>query len=291
MKLLNPYRGEGGRWVRGSLHGHCAENSPCGSVPLADGARMYHEIGVDFLAVTDHGVVTDLTSIQAHYPDMVFLPGFEYSGAEHMVFVGPPAADLPGLDLDESLARAGDLLTFCSHPQPRVGQEHWTREKLLALPRLPDGIEVYNGHYGTLRKRAEGCTPCYTHLWDELLTAGLQLWGYANEDFHDPPDFNHAFTVVLVDDPTPEAILRAAKAGRCYATTGLALDRITVSDGHVTVTTAAGCTGRFIGPAGRTLREGRGRRFEYTVTNESYVRFEAAAGHAQLFCQPLFARF
>lgn len=288
IRLHNPYHGKQGEWVRANLHGHCDENSPCASVPLRQGAQMYHEIGTRVMAVTDHDAVTDLAEIQDVYRDMVFLHGFEYSSRENVVFIGEHVPRLYELPLEEAFSRADGLLTIICHPQPRRGTEYWTHKKIVALGRMPDGIEVYNGHYGIERMLTNGCNPYYAPFWDELLTAGHHLWGFANDDFHDPPDFNNAFNMILVDELTPRAVIHAAQSGCCYATTGLLLDRIEESDGCVAVTVDAPCTGRFIGPGGRTLSKAEGTRFEFTMIDEAYVRFEADGEQGRLFLQPLF---
>lgn len=187
-----------GRWVRGSLHSHCREHSGCGSVALADGVARYHQAGASFMAVTDHDHVTDLAEMRARYPDMVFLEGFEHSTRENIVFVGEHVPPLHELPLEEALKLAGpDIITVVCHPQAfPAGDPYWIYEKLAALGKWPDGIEVYNGHYGTERLRARGRQPLGTGLWDELLTAGHRLWGYANDDFHDPDDFGNAWNMV-----------------------------------------------------------------------------------------------
>ena len=290
VELLNPYRDGRGGWVRGNLHGHSREHSGCASVPLAEGARMYHDLGARFMAVTDHDHVTDLEAIRAAYPDMVLLQGFEHSRNGHLLFIGETVPPLFVFPVEEALALAGDLLTIAAHPQPQAGSEHWNRNRIEALRRLPDGIEIYDGHYGTARLRARGTRPQYTDLWDELLTAGVRLWGFANDDFHDPVDFDNAFNMLLIEEMTPTAIIRAAKNGRCYASTGLTLKGIWESGGHVRVDVGTPCTGRFIGPGGRTLAQSRGREFEYQVTDEAYVRFEAEAKNGQLFLQPMFRK-
>lgn len=288
VELLNPYREVRGEWVRGNLHGHSREHSGCASVTLAEGARMYHDLGARFMAVTDHDHVTDLAAIRETYPDMTLLQGFEHSRNGHLLFIGAKVPPLHVFPVGGALVLAGDLLTIAAHPQPTVGGEHWTLEKIESLRRLPDGIEIYDGHYGTARLRARGTRPQYTEFWDELLTAGLRLWGFANDDFHDPVDFDNAFNMVRVEELSPAAIVRAAKEGRCYASTGLILKEIREDKGRVRVEVGTPCTGRFIGPGGRTLAQSRGGVFEYKVTDEAYVRFEAEAESGQLFLQPMF---
>ena len=288
VKLQNPYRQASGQWVRGSFHGHCSEHSMCSSVALAKGVAMYREIGARFMALTDHDHITGLAKMRAAYPDMVLLEGFEYSSCENLMFVGETAPELFRHTLDEALARANGLLTIVAHPEPRPGETYWTPEHVLSLEPLPDGIEVYNGHYGVPKMAANGRNPLYTSFWDRVLTHGHCLWGYVNDDFHDPPDFDNAFNMVMVDRPTPAKIVAAAKAGRCYGSTGLLLDAIEEEDGRLAVTTSAACTGRFVGPGGAVLAESEGRSFEFTVTSEAYVRFEAEGEAGRLFLQPLF---
>jgi hypothetical protein len=287
VKLRNPYRAQQGVWLRGSFHGHSSPNSGCASLPLEEGVRRYHDLGADFVVVTDHDTVTGLEQMQAAYPELIFVPGFEHSREQHMVFVGAEALSVRDLSLQEAMARANGLLTFASHPHQRPGRTYWTLDRLRALGRLPDGIEIYNGHYGAPHLRARGHVPQYTGFWDELWTAGCPLWGFANDDLHDPVDLGNAFNVVLARERTPEAIVQAARAGAFYGSTGLRLAQLSEVEGHISVATEVPCTGRFVGPGGRTLREERGDHFEYTATGEAYVRFEAQAAAGQLFLQPM----
>ena len=160
---------------------------------------------------------------------------------------------------------------------------------LEALGAWPDGIEVYNGHYGIEVALARGRQPLYTEFWDELLTAGHHLWGYANDDFHDPADFDNAFNMVLVDERSPTGVVRAAKAGRSYATTGLLLQSIQVEGDDIHVEVDAPCHGAFIGPGGQQLAEGEGQCFSYRAGDETYVRFEGLGDSGRIFLQPLWA--
>ena len=289
-KLNNPYRNAGGRWVRGSFHGHCDENSACASVPLEQSVQWYSDVGAGFVTLTDHDFITDLAPVQARYPDLAFVPGFEYSSRENVVFAGPGVEPLYELPLEQALTRAGDLFTMVCHPWPREGKrDYWTLEKIEALGTLPDGLEVYNGHYGHAGARAAGRQPLYDVFWDQLLTAGHRLWGFANDDFHDPEDFDNAFNMVLAEENTAAAIIAAVKQGRSYATTGLLLKNLEEHQGLIQVETDSPCTGRFIGPGGRKLHGASGTRFSYRASDEAYIRFQAQGESGRLFLQPLFA--
>jgi hypothetical protein len=288
--MNNPYSNLTGEWIRGSFHGHCSENSACSSVPLAHSVRQYADLGVGFVTLTDHDTVTDLTAMREANSGLVFLEGFEYSSRENVVFAGPKVGPLYELSLEEALSRAGELLTVVCHPRPHAsGRDYWTREMLEELGTWPDGIEVYNGHYGIKSAIANGRWPLYSDFWDELLTAGHRVWGYANDDFHDPEDFANAFNMILVEEVTPEAIVRAAKTGRCYASTGLLLKTVSEEDGFITVEVDAPCHGVFVGPGGVQLAKGEGTHFDYRAGEEAYVRFEAEGKTGRIFLQPMFS--
>ena len=287
---INPYAECMGTWLRGSFHGHCTENSRCSSVPLADSVRMYQEVGAGFVTLTDHDVITDLSTMGAAYPDLVFINGFEYSTRENVVFAGPGVRPLYEASLEDALRDAGDLLTIVAHPH-RWGKnkEYWTLPMLEELGTWPDGTEVYNGHYGIESALVSGRCPLYTEFWDELLTAGHRLWGYANDDFHDTEDFGNAFNMVCVDDATPAGVIHAAKKGHCYASTGIRLNRVAVEGEVITVEVDLECVGRFVGPGGEVLSKRTGSQFAYSAGDEDYVRFEGESDTGRIFLQPMFS--
>ena len=287
--LNHPYEDGKGTWVRGSFHGHCSENSGCSSVPLAEGVRRYHQVA-DFVTLTDHNFITALEEMRSRYPDLVFLEGFENGVQEDMVFAGESVPPLYVYPLGDALKIRGEgVLTFACHPLPHAsGAEYWTFAKLVELGSWPDGIEVYNGHYGTEAAQAVGRQPLGTPLWDEVLTAGHRLWGYANDDFHDPSDFGNAWNMVRVEEVTPKNIIAAARAGQCYGTTGLLLREFGIEGALIHVELEREARGRFVGPGGKVLAGDVGSRFAYRVDGEAYVRFEAEGEAGRIFLQPAF---
>ena len=66
-----------------------------------------------------------------------------------MLFAGAQVEALYKQSLEDALTNASDLITVVCHPRPHAdGRDYWTRPMLEALGTWPDGIEVYNGHYG-----------------------------------------------------------------------------------------------------------------------------------------------
>jgi len=286
--VLNPYERLDGAWLRGSFHGHSAFASRCASVRLSSAVRRYRRLGAAFTAFTNHDVVTRLDRVRARNPGMVFLEGFEHSRGENLVFVGERVPPLHELPLHEAVTRADGLLTIVCHPRPRLGEEHWTAAMVRSLPRTPVGVEVYNGHYGVPRMRAKGCNPLYSDFWDELLTSGLKLWGFANDDSHDPADFGNAWNMVNAGEACAAEILRSARAGRFYGTTGLMPAELRGEGELISVGFDSPCRGRFVGPGGRVLASGTERSFRYRLGPETYARFEAEGADGRLFLQPVY---
>lgn len=290
-QLFHPYiNADGGVWLRGSFHGHCSESSRCASVSLHESVKWYRRAGADFVALTDHDVVTCLAEMRETYPELIMLEGFEYSSCENLLFVGEHVEALYQLPLGEALRRrdAGVLTVVC-HPDPHAeGPEYWTLAKLADLGSWPDGIEVYNGHYGTPTARAHGRQPLGTQLWDEALSHGHRQWGYANDDSHDPEDLGNAWNMVYALRRSAAAVVQAARAGRCYGTTGLLLQQFRLDEDRMHIELDAPARGAFIGPGGTVLAESTGAAFDYRVGAEEYVRFQAHGEGGRIFLQPAF---
>lgn len=286
--VYNPYEGGAGQWIRGNFHGHCAEHSSCASVPLHEAIERCSELGLHFTAITDHDCVTDLTEVRSRNPTLIVLAGFEHSRAANLLVVGETVPPLYKSTLSDAIVHSNGNLTIACHPEPRPGDSHWSRRKLRRLAELPDGIEIYNGHYGVPDMVARGCNPRYTGFWDRLLTDGTRVWGFANDDSHDAADFGNAFNMVNVNELRPEAIIKSAKAGRFYASTGLVARSIEGKGRRIEIDFSTVCTGRFIGPGGKIFAESKGGNFAYELRDEEYIRFEAEAFEGEIFLQPVF---
>ncbi|HHN46250.1 MAG TPA: hypothetical protein ENN09_02310 [Planctomycetes bacterium] len=285
--LENPYARRGTALFKGNLHLHCSESSGCSSVALEESVRRYSERGYGFIAVTDHDRVTGLEGVRAAFPEITLMSGCEYSTPRHLVCVGEALPDAGGRPTCEDLLRNIDgTLAFCSHPDgPEEG--YWTAEAVAKLPGI-DGIEIYNGHYGLGEWRRKGAGWEYTSLWDEVLTRGVRLWGFANDDFHDSGDMGNAANHVFAASRAADEVIAALKGGAFYASSGLELGDIEESGGRISVSMGRRCSGRFIGPGGAVLKQEKGERFEYEHSGEAYVRFEAEHNGQKMWLQPLF---
>ena len=285
----NPYSHDDGTWLRGSFHGHCVEHSACASIPLAESVTNYERIGAGFVAITDHDHITDLREVEQTHPNLILLQGFEYSSRENMIFVGKDVEPLFELPLEEAVAKDSNLLTVIVHPRPYADdRDYWTKSMIEELGVLPNGIEVYNGHYGIPTALAKGRQPLYAKFWDELLTAGHRLWGFANDDFHDTEDFDNAYNMVLVNEVSQSGVIRAAKTGSCYASTGLNLISVSIDGNKIHVVVDAPCDGSFVGPGGQILSSAQETTsFNYIGKDEAYIRFQGEGDTGRIFLQPM----
>jgi len=257
-------------------------------VPLIEVVRRYAEAGTDFLAVTDHDHVTDLHEVRRVQGEMLLLQGFEHSSTQHTLFVGQKVRPLYRRSLGRALSRANGLITVIAHPAPRKDCEYHGSQIIASVGGVPTGIEVHNGHYGIPAALEQGKVPRYTHIWDELLSMGHRIWGFAGDDFHDHEDFSNAFLMVRARDRTTAAILDSLRHGRFYASTGLTAREVHGVGGRLDIETAVECRGHFIGPGGATLSESTGTSFSFEASDQRYVRFQAEADTGTLFMQPVF---
>lgn len=137
-------------------------------------------------------------------------------------------------NVEDQARRAGrEILAHLNHPN--FG---WaiTAEDLahVALERY---FEIYNGHPG-VNQQGDAVHPGVDRLWDIANTIRLAhlhlppLYGIATDDshhYHDQPKGarpGRGWVMVRATHLTPEYIVRAIKAGECYASSGVTLNEV-----------------------------------------------------------------
>jgi histidinol phosphatase-like PHP family hydrolase len=287
MNIINPYDSGTNRiWLKGNLHAH-TEASSCGHYPLAEVAGTYSDriMKYDFLAITDHMQVTDVSPVQG-VNGLVMFGGTEFKKeASQTLGINISSYQDEGFEEDETnhqkifdeVVRQGGINIIC-HPH-LYRENYWPLEKLLELHGYI-AIEIYNHNV----KMNSAGRAVASDLWDELLSRDRRIWGVASDDFHHRSRYGGGFIMVLAEK-SPAAILEAIKKGAFYASSGIRLGEIKVIDGRtISVAAAAarvpGTVFRFIGKGGTVLKEEKAALAEgavsYTVNgSEGYVRVEA----------------
>lgn len=214
--MPNPFN-QPGTFLRGNLHTHTTGSD--GRLGPQQTVDEYAARGYDFLAITDHSVITDPGDLDPRGMTLIpgvelLVPGGSFGYPIHVVALGTDR--LPEVPQDvspaASLRRLADQVPLCflCHPFWSLIEGH----QLLPLAGHI-GVEVFNqtglGHTG--RGGSES-------TWDFLLAHGQALWGLAVDDAHQPGDVGQAWIMLKSESRSPEAILQAVRAGDFYSTIG-----------------------------------------------------------------------
>jgi hypothetical protein len=298
MPYVNPFRLPG-RWYRGNTHSHSTESD--GRLPIADRFAAYRDAGYDFLVLTDHRKVSDVT----RFTDDRFLaisgsevhPENPYGGDRyHIVAINiheriADATMHPNEVIAAIRAQGGEAV-LC-HP-------YWCGHTIQDLLPLQGyfAVEVYNDTcMGMIGK---GYSEPH---WDDLLDKAGPTLGIAADDSHGvEDDVFHAWIMVKSAGLDLPSIMEALRNGAFYATQGPTLEDLDLQAVEVSspAQEAAGSAGtrraqkiivrcspaqsitfkaqrsrgsRIAAPPGQTLTEA-----EYLLTgSERYVRVEVTA--------------
>ena len=288
-ELDHPYHGDG-MWLRGNLHAHSTESD--GVRSPGDVVADYAARGYDFLAISDHDTFTDPADLD-HQGSLVTIPAVEVSDAgPHTLHLGATGAVTPSEDRQSVVQAILDDsgLAVPAHPNWQESYAHWPQEELERIHGY-QGIEVYNGliehHPGAARA---------TDRWDRLLSTGRRVWGFANDDSHRPWEVARGWNVVRSADLTAEAILASMESGNFYASTGVFVEEIDVSDGTMSVETTNADQIRLISDFGLVQQTATGPTATFRVPDQlvhgsahSYVRVECVGrGTNMAWLQPMF---
>ncbi len=285
ITIRNPYSNEPLAWHKGNLHTHTT-NSDGTRDPQAV-ADAYAARGYGFLMFSDHDHLTDPSGLNPN--GLALVPGNEISSeGPHLLHVGAHRHVEPDAERQkvlDAVTSDGGFAIMC-HPN---WEKHFAHcpQNLLETWDGYLGIEIYNG----VIRRLEG-SPLATDRWDRLLGLGRKVWGFANDDCHRPEDDALAWNVVQCDTPTPEAVVKALREGRFYASTGVTIESVRVEDGTITVRTTD--AQRIVVHSDFGHREAAvdGPEASFAIPDDTpmtYVRFECwGPGEQMAWTQPFY---
>ena len=247
------------RWYAGDFHAHTVHSD--GSESISELAVRAVRAGLDFVAVTDHNTVSHhphLAPVGAEH-GLTLLPGQEVTTARgHANALGDvgwvdfrrPA----GTWVREVAGRGGVL----SVNHPIDGDCAW----LHPLDVLPAALEVW--HVSWFRDLTHTGALALAQRWPRAAVLG-------GSDFHRPEQgwtLGTPTTWVAAEDPSPEALLAAVRAGRTAVSVGVGPDAVPrplsapvllrVEDDVLAV-----------GAEGAVLEDGEGRRLRITSDHQT----------------------
>ena len=297
-------------WYKGNTHTHTL-NSDGDSTP-DDVVRWYREHRYQFLVLTDHNFLTDVSALNAlHGADQKFLI---IRGEEVTDAFGDKSIHVNGLDVNERVEpqhgrspvdtiqrnvdaiRRANGVPHINHPNFR-----WsiTADELRQV-RNTRLFEVFNGH-PQVNNLGGGGVPGLEEAWDAILASGTLLYGIAVDDAHTFKDPGNpavagpgrGWIVVRAARLEARALLTAMERGDFYASTGVVLADYRVTPGSMFVKVAPTSFSkyriRFIGRGGKVLHESAETEATYTFAgDEGYVRAKVIESNGQVaWCQPV----
>jgi hypothetical protein len=295
-----PSRAEG-LWVKGNTHTHT--NLSDGDAPADDVVSWYKGHGYGFVVLSDHNKIVPLSFFDAHTDStFVTIAGEEISNEQmkdvygiHINAIGITRPLRPvgsGDTLPTLKANVEMILGACPVIQFNHPSLYFLHSGALSI--LPDSflVETYN-HSSRTDPKGPLQQVYFEQAWDAALSMGKRAYGVASDDTHEYRDFGprHAnpgggWVMVHVANLTREEILKNLVAGNFYSSTGVEIAGQSVEIGtiRISVKPVEGVTYtiRFIGKAGRTLRQCTGTTAEYRPTGrpqEAYVRVRVNASN------------
>ena len=213
--------GHNSRWWRGDLHMHTVHSD--GDWTVAELISTALDVGLDFIAITDHNTASHHTEIDRSATGS--RPPLVLRGEEITTYGGHTNAwGLPSGAWIDFRVRAGDTsrilniaaqahrsgaLISINHPFALCGGCGWSYD---AAARGFDAIEVWNGAWDPTDEMA-------LTMWDRILQSGRHITAIASSDSHRAVNpIGQPTTHVAANALSQIALLAAIRQGRVYLT-------------------------------------------------------------------------
>jgi len=215
MNYLNPFE-ISGNWYKGNLHTHSSVSD--GRLSVDERFNAFIQKGYDFLALTDHGKVSDVSKFTNG--NFLAISGSElhpknpYGGSTYHIValnINEPI-DTSELHPNDVIAKVKEL-----GGESIIGHPYWCGHNMYDLEPLKGyiGIEVYND---TCMGIGKGISEVH---WDDMLDRCGPTLGLAVDDCHGVEhDVFHGWIMVKSDELSLDAIMEAIVKGSFYSTTG-----------------------------------------------------------------------
>ena len=277
-------------WFRGNLHTHTTESD--GSCPPETVIADYESRGYEFLCISDHDILVDPSRYQRN-TSMLLIPAVEVTAnGPHIQQVNANNRVAPNPDRQVVVREiiADQSICILNHPNWGAQYNHFPHVLMESLDGY-HGIEIYNG----VIQRLQG-TALASDRWDRVLSGGHRLWGYGNDDSHQPGDVGIAWNVVQAEDCTVDQIDVGLRNGSFYASTGVTISSIGINGTTVHVKTKDAQRVCFVSKLGVIQLIVDGAEASYSLPEDlnqalslSYIRAECyGAGGSVAWTQPIF---
>jgi len=233
----NPFEANGS-WYKGNLHTHTTNSD--GALSPRDMAEQYRLNGYDFMCITDHGTVSDVSGLSGE--DFIVISGEEI--CEGKTSIGEPY-HLVALDLEDPIKECDNIQAMINKLRNNGSEvllchPYWSSLTLEDMLRLDGyvGIEIFNT--SCFLSVAKGYAVVH---WDELLARGRKVHGFATDDAHwhfndhRTNDAFGAWIMVKSKSLSTEEILKSISKGLFYSSNGPAIKDLSFDGGRIRVKT------------------------------------------------------
>jgi hypothetical protein len=299
------------QWYKGNIHTHTTESD--GDSTPETVVKWYRRHEYDFLVLSDHNHVTllDYSSGKRRFNRPLMIPGEEVSLRLHdktkgvhlgaigiSQFVEPVDATevVPTLQANINAILAAGGIACINHPNYTWAFDHREIRQVSGAALL----EVFNGHPAVNVYGAPGKFS-YEEIWDGVLSGGRPIFGVATDDAHNFKDFlpqvsnpGRGWVAVRAEELSTEGILAALESGEFYASTGVVLSELEISEGRISLKVEPHrdfiYTTTYVGQGGRVLSQVVGTEAHYAMRgDEGYVRATVASSRgSKAWTQPVF---
>ena len=218
-RIRDPYAAPGA-YRKAQLHCHTRRSD--GRYEPADLARRYRDAGYAFVVFTDHNVVTRCD--EASDASFLALPGVEETVVRGLPPLGPHLGRLlvtevlPTGSAQERIVKTLEAggIPCLNHPSwtGNLWTGAWPSETIAAL-RGPFLVEIWNPHSNSSEDVRRWRRAVRVHGPEVLIGC------VAADDCHSAVQFDRAWVMVKVSEPTAAALRDALLRGAFYASTGV----------------------------------------------------------------------
>ena len=309
----DPYRGfgtDGRTWKKSQFHMHNMSWDEDGNFrETLDGMKAffqeYKDSDYDIVAHAGHNLLLDTSGLDEELGIRSY-NGEEYVDLDGILLVGISKV-LRGepQDVIDACVADGGFAVIC-HPNQNPALNHsspifpplLTRDVSTRLTGAV-GVEIYSACLSRRQMNGVGFgVSLATDYWDDALTSGRRLWGFATDDSHQGYEINIGWTEVLAATTDFPEVRSSVESGAIVASRGLRLynwifDGTTLRvEADLPYFRTGKAEYRFIGDGGEVLQETTGEGATYRLNGtEKYVRVEARNDDGSiLWTQPLLSQ-
>jgi predicted metal-dependent phosphoesterase TrpH len=293
----------GAAWLKGNTHAHTTNSD--GDAPPDAVVRWYEEHGYEFLALSDHNVLTpplarpaSLTLLSAEEVTMPLSVHVNGLGLSAPIPAPQPPACVPKRARKRWLLERAIAAIQAQGGLAHVNHPNWewalSASLLASVPEIRF-LEVFNGHPDANNeggRRGAGVEA----MWDRLLGLGRCVYVLATDDAHNyrtrAPRLSNpgrGWIYVRAEDNRPTSILAAMHAGDFYASTGPALAEYHARGRELHVTLAGPPADiELLGSGCRVLEREHGVEARFLAPpSQPYVRLRVTSGEKRAWLQPV----